>query len=90
MRTLPPNVNAYGKTPVFTQETAPAGLLKGHATKDGVWGLIHVLCGELRLTIEGTEAVHVLRPGAPGTIEPAQPHHVTPLGDVEFYVEFHR
>jgi hypothetical protein len=31
---------------------------------------------------------HVLTPEAPGIVVPELPHHVEPLGDVEFYVEF--
>ena len=90
MRALPSGVRAYKKTPVFTQDTVPAGLLKDHATKDGIWGVIHVLSGELQLIYADGDDVHDLRPGVSGIIEPAQPHHVTPIGAVEFYVEFHR
>jgi tellurite resistance-related uncharacterized protein len=38
MKALPKTVVAYKKTPEFTELTLPAGLLKDHQTKEGVWG----------------------------------------------------
>ena len=84
----------YRQTAVFTESTVPAGLLRAHTTKDGVWGLIHVL--------EGRLAYHIVdprRPGEettltpqtpPGVVEPTILHEVAPLGPVRFFVEFHR
>lgn len=40
---LPPGAQAYKRTPVFTQDTVPAGLLRDHVTREGTWALIHVL-----------------------------------------------
>ena len=45
MKNLPPEVKPYRRTPEFTESTIPAGLLKGHTTKPGVWAMIHVLEG---------------------------------------------
>ena len=42
---LPPGAQAYKRTPVFTQDTVPAGLLRDHVTREGTWALIHVLEG---------------------------------------------
>ncbi len=91
MPVLPHEVAPYRKTPVFTETTIPAGLLRSHSTAAGVWGLVHVLEGRLlyRVTVPPTE--RVLEPGAPpGVVEPTMPHEVAPLGAVRFYVEFHR
>ena len=38
MKTLPNNVTAYKKTPVFDETIIPKGLLTSHQTKAGVWG----------------------------------------------------
>ena len=38
----------YKSTPVFDENTLPAGLRKEHRTKAGVWGVIRVLEGRLR------------------------------------------
>ncbi len=91
MKSLPTSVTAYKRTPDFTQDTVPAGLLRSHDTRQGVWGLIVVLAGELRYTILEPELeVLILSPGVPGVVEPTVRHEVCPMGDVRFYVEFHR
>ncbi len=69
MKTLPETISAYKKTPVFTAETVPKGLLADHQTKAGTWGLITVLEGELDYTI--TDASR----------EPEILHHVLPVTD---------
>ena len=91
MAALPEGVAPYRKTPVFTETTIPAGLLRSHSTAAGVWGLIHVLEGRLMYRVIGAGEERVLEPGArPGVVEPTVPHEVAPLGPVRFYVEFHR
>ncbi|HEY7977242.1 MAG TPA: DUF1971 domain-containing protein [Rhizomicrobium sp.] len=91
---LPDGVQPYRRTAVFTQDTVPAGLLKAHSTRDGVWALINVLEGELiyRVTDPRRPASQrVLTPHTPpGVIEPTILHAVEPLGPVRFFVEFHR
>lgn len=91
---LPDGVQPYRRTAVFTQDTVPAGLLKAHSTRDGVWALINVLEGELiyRVTDPRRPASQrVLTPRTPpGVIEPTILHAVEPLGPVRFFVEFHR
>lgn len=91
MKALPDSVAPYKRTPVFTEATVPAGLLKEHATKAGVWGLIHVESGRLRYTIAASgEVVELSNDGPPGVVEPEVLHSVAPLGAVRFFVEFHR
>ena len=88
---LPQGLEAYRRTPEFTQDTVPAGLLKSHQTKEGAWGLIHVLEGKLLYRNLETQTESVLEAGGePGVIEPQVRHEVAPLGLVRFYVEFHR
>lgn len=91
---LPGNVVSYRRTPEFSEATVPAGLTRAHSTKDGVWGLIHVLDGRLRYRIlderrESSE--RVLAPGMPpGIVEPTILHEVEAAGPVRFQVEFFR
>ena len=91
---LPADAQPYRRTPEFTETTVPAGLLKAHSTKDGTWGLIHVLEGRLAYRIidpRRPSSQTVLTPEAPpGVVEPTLLHEVEPLGPVRFYVEFHR
>ena len=39
---LPDGLTPYKRTPTFTEETIPTGLLNDDQTKDGNWGLIRV------------------------------------------------
>lgn len=94
MTTLPRGAKPYRRTDTFTPATIPAGLLRSHATKAGVWGLIHVLEGHLiyRVTDPRRSPLEkILSPDLPpGVIAPQVLHEVEPVGDVRFYVEFHR
>jgi uncharacterized protein YeaO (DUF488 family)/tellurite resistance-related uncharacterized protein len=91
---LPAPARPYRRTDVFTEATVPAGLLRAHTTKPGVWGLIHVLEGRLAYRVldpRRPSSETVLTPQAPpGVVEPTISHEVEPLGPVRFFVEFHR
>ncbi len=90
MKNLPANVHPYRRTPDFTESTIPAGLLRDHTTKSGVWAVIHITQGSLEYhIIEPAEERHLLAPDKPGIVEPTMRHQVVPLGPVRFYVEFH-
>ncbi len=89
MKDLPPGVQFYKRTSVFTEETMPNGLRKDHSTGAGVWGVIHVEHGEMEYSIAGQD-VYRLKRGQNGVIEPQVLHHVKPLGDVSFFIEFFR
>lgn len=80
---------AYRSTPVFDQDTLPAALRARHNTKAGVWGVIRVLEGELRLTYLEPESSVLLTPGSPGLILPEQPHFVTSQGAMRMQVDFY-
>ncbi len=91
MKELPTNTNAYKKTPLFTNESIPSGLLKTHTTKAGTWGKICVKKGKLLYVIENDPIEEIeLSSEKYGVVEPQVPHHVTPLDEVEFYVEFYK
>ncbi|HET8883234.1 MAG TPA: DUF1971 domain-containing protein, partial [Solimonas sp.] len=51
MKPLPSDVLAYKRTPEFTEQTVPPGLLHEHQTKASVWAKIVVLEGRLQYTI---------------------------------------
>ena len=81
----------YRSTPEFDETTLPAALRREHRTKAGVWGVIRVLEGEVRLVLDdGSDAEGtILRPDRPGLIQPRQPHHVEPLGRMRMQVDFY-
>jgi tellurite resistance-related uncharacterized protein len=91
MKCLPDNVTAYKKTPEFDETSVPKGLLKSHQTKDGVWGKIVVLEGQLKYMIaEPEEEVIIFSSTISGVVEPTIFHEVELVGEVRFYVEFYR
>ena len=79
----------YRSTAIFDETTLPAALRGEHRTKQGVWGVIRVIEGELRLRLldQGTDLI--LAAGRVGVVRPEQPHSVTPLGHVRMRVEFY-
>lgn len=89
MKKLPDNVRAFSWTKSFTPKTVPRGLLKNHSTAEGVWALIRVESGELEYTI-GEDEVHILSSDKYGVVEPTVIHHVRPINDTSFFVEFYK
>ena len=79
----------YRRTPVFDENTLPAGLRGEHRTKPGVWGVIRVLEGRLRYQVLDPPSEMILEPGHPGLVLPDQPHRVHVLGPVRMQVEFY-
>jgi len=76
----------YKRTKTFTETTVPAGLLKDHQTKAGVYGRIVVVSGTLILTRAATE--ETLEATQTAVIAPQEIHSVWPVDAVSFYVEF--
>jgi tellurite resistance-related uncharacterized protein len=79
----------YRSTPVFDERTLPAALCREHRTKQGVWGVIRVLDGELKLTYVDSGEVQILSPGSPGVVLPDQPHLVEAQGSMRMQVDFY-
>jgi tellurite resistance-related uncharacterized protein len=77
----------YRTTPVFDEHSLPAALRQDHSTKAGVWGIIRVLEGRLRLS-EAAGSL-VLSPHRPGLIHPEREHRVEPIGRMRMQVEFY-
>ncbi len=91
---LPDGLEPYKRTPTFTEDSVPTGLLTEHSTKDGVWGLVQVEKGALRYVVTDARRAStevLLTPGAePGIVEPTILHRVEPVGAVQFHVQFLR
>ena len=79
----------YRSTPVFDADTLPAALRREHSTKAGVWGVVRMLEGALRLTFVDPPRVEILTPEAPGLLPPEQPHFVEALGPMRMQVGFY-
>lgn len=88
---LPEEFTAYKRTAEFDESSIPEGLRKHHSTKAGVWGVIHVLTGQLRYVLEAPlTGERILDSEHPGIVVPEVLHHVDPVGPVRFFVEFRR
>ncbi len=79
----------YKSTPIFDQDTLPAGLRREHRTKLGVWGVIRVFEGRLRFTVLDPASETILDPDHFGLVLPDQPHLVEPLGAMRMQVDFY-
>ncbi len=79
----------YRSTPVFDETTLPASLRREHRTKEGVWGVIRVLEGQVRLVIANGDGESILTPDHPGLVLPQQAHHVEPLSKIRMQVDFY-
>lgn len=82
-------IESYRSTPVFDEATLPAALRTRHNVKAGVWGVIRVLEGRLKLRYLDELSEQVLDPDTAGYILPEQPHEVEPLGPMRMRVDFY-
>lgn len=91
MKSLPADAEVYKTTPVFTEHSVPAGLLRHHQTKHGTWARIVVFEGRLNYRILEPDVEEVeLSPSLEGVIEPQVMHEVALIGPVRFQVQFCR
>lgn len=87
---FPDDLLAYKKTAEFTEKTIPKGFKKNHSTKNGTWGLLHVLEGGLIYTVNYPSIKHYeINLSEKAVIAPGLLHSVEPKGKVRFYVEFY-
>ena len=91
MKELPSNVALYRTTSQFDESSIPKGLQTAHQTKEGVWGKIVVLEGQLEYKInEPKIEIVILDKNVYGVIEPTIFHEVRVIRKVKFYIEFYR
>ncbi len=79
----------YRSTPVFDETTLPEALKREHRTKDGVWGVIRVLEGELKFVLAESGTETILTPDRPGLVQPQQTHRVEPLSRLRMQIHFY-
>lgn len=90
---LPADVACYSRTATFTKDSVPAGLLKDHSTKAGVWGLLEVWAGQLTYHVTDPrrpESTQTIQAGGSVVIEPTILHRVELSADARFHVWFFR
>lgn len=79
----------YRSTPIFDEITLPDALRREHRTKVGVWGVVRVHAGQLKLNFVDPARERVLGPGEFGLLLPDQQHFVEPVGTVRMQVDFY-
>ncbi len=86
---LPGNLRLVRTSPVWDEDSIPAGLRRAHRVAGGTWGRIVVQEGRLRFSMATEPPLTVeMGPGDNQPIPPDVEHEVLPLGPVRFSVEF--
>jgi len=75
--------------PIFDACSLPAALQREHRTKEGVWGVIRILEGQLKLRLLPSGDEQMLTPQCPGLVLPDQPHLVEVCGPVSVQVDYY-
>lgn len=79
----------YRSSPIFDEHTLPQALQRDHRTKQGVWGVIRVLSGQLKFVVSESGEVRMLDPNISALVLPDQPHYVEVVGPVRMQVDFY-
>jgi tellurite resistance-related uncharacterized protein len=74
---------------MFTELTLPEALRNAHCTKQGVWGVIRVIEGKVKLNYIDPATEVIITPDNPAVILPEQRHFVEPLGPITMQVDFY-
>lgn len=87
--TAPSSPAPYRSSPVFDEGTLPQALRRAHRTKEGVWGVIRILSGQLKFVITETGETRMLDPNSSALVLPNQLHYVEVVGPVRMQVDFY-
>ena len=83
-------ITPYGSSPIFDEKSLPDSLRNEHRTKDGTWGLVRVLEGEVTLVFLDPPSEHFVTVDDPAPIPPQSPHFIKLVGPMKMQVEFYR
>ena len=83
-------ITPYASSPIFDEQSLPDALRNDHRTKDGTWGVLRVMAGEVRLVFIDPPSQVIVTPETPGLIPPQATHFVELLGKMTMQVEFYR
>lgn len=86
---LPKDAKFAASTPVLTEKTIPAPILKKHMAPHGKCGYLLVTKGSLQFVQEDSGETFDADPEHPIVIFPERYHHVKLVGPVEFRIEFY-
>jgi tellurite resistance-related uncharacterized protein len=83
-------ITPYASSPIFDEQSLPDALRNDHRTKDGTWGVLRVLAGEVRLVFIDPPSQVLVTPETPALIPPQATHFVELLGKMTMQVEFYK
>ena len=83
-------VAPYGSSPIFDEHSLPDSLRNKHSTKDGTWGLLRVIEGEVELVFLDPPTCLTVTVDDPAPIPPQSMHFVRLVGSMKMQVEFYR
>ena len=86
---LPSGARAYRRIGPFGVDSIPAGLLRRHDLKDGVWGLLSVIAGSIHFYWDDDAGGgRLLQSGDTMLIPPGVLHHLERQGSVTIEIAF--
>ncbi|NRD90371.1 hypothetical protein C8024_14230 [Sphingopyxis sp. BSNA05] len=80
----------YAASRIFDEQSLPDKLRNEHSTKDGTWGLLRVLEGEVELVFIDPPSRRLVTVDNPAPIPPQDLHFVRLTGPMKMQVEFYR
>jgi tellurite methyltransferase len=91
---IPINNYKYKESPIWDNNSIPEKLLVKHNTKQDVYAKINIIKWELEYTIFSDDLAiksqEIINSSHPWIISPQQWHKITPLWDVEIFIEFYK
>lgn len=87
---LPKDCIKTGETPILSDEKYFSEITEKHMTPKNIYGVLKVLCGELKFLWNDEDKIYTVNKEHPLVIEPERYHHVIINGSVQFIIEFYK
>lgn len=89
--TIPATAVRYKTVGPFDLDSLPDGLEREHRLKEGTWGSLTILAGQIAFVWDDEQGGEVVvETPATIVIPPEVPHHLRPSGPVLLEIGFHR
>lgn len=86
---LPDGLRVVRSAGPFDQDTVPPGLTRSHRVPEGLWGVLTVTDGQLRLSMPPDGPGQPLRAGQTHALPPGVPHRLLTNGPVSFRLDLY-
>lgn len=88
--TTAPKPQPYSSSPIFDETTLPDALRREHRTKPGVWAILRMLEGEVKLIFTEPSRIETLSPDHPGLLRPDEPHYVEATQKLRMQIDLYK